>query len=444
VKKYLFLFGAVFASGVYAQSDSLCEGSRVENTIFSCQVKKKTLSICASTNLSKTSGYIQYRYGINGGKMDLEFPTQSQKPSDFFLIGIETNYTYGDLNWLRGTKGEFSYVVYSNFMHKGNEESGVKVFKNSKMIANLKCDEPDESFEVSQFEDILKKDKVNPDGEDYSYKSSEPEDAAPQVSTQSVITPALVAIPTPVTSSQESRYPSANLPKTQRNIGILAVSANRQCLPYQQTRANSGRQANSIDVAYTTFYEIAMDGDSGDAAEIQLDASTQSEMQSIHLNAHEGLSEDASKLALTCANALKEYSSFILGEEKARNVIAKYEADIAVAKKEEEFKASPAGQLIRVYKDYLFLKMCYERRKDYALVYLTKPEFDRVNQDVRKKEADLLRVNPGLAKQKDSLWNEATKNYSSKPFPEYDGAMRVLCQSALTEFAVEVPVKKGF
>jgi len=43
--------------------------------VFSCPVKRsnKIVSLCSSAKLAKTSGYLQYRFGLPG-KVELEFP----------------------------------------------------------------------------------------------------------------------------------------------------------------------------------------------------------------------------------------------------------------------------------------------------------------------------------------------------------------------------------
>ena len=62
---------------------SLCAAS--EQIIFSCSLKRPTkiVSLCASQDLSKTRGYLQYRFGIPG-KIELEFPKDRQATQQAF------------------------------------------------------------------------------------------------------------------------------------------------------------------------------------------------------------------------------------------------------------------------------------------------------------------------------------------------------------------------
>src|SRR5258708_2469424 len=76
------------------RSNSLC--ARGEQTIFSCAVKRsaKIVSLCASRQLTRERGYLQYRFGLPG-KVELEFPkdhqaTQQQfRYSHYFLFQVD-------------------------------------------------------------------------------------------------------------------------------------------------------------------------------------------------------------------------------------------------------------------------------------------------------------------------------------------------------------------
>ncbi len=62
---------------------SLCiEGEQI---IFSCQLKRATkiVSLCASADLAKERGYLQYRFGLPG-KIELQFPQDRQRPQQNF------------------------------------------------------------------------------------------------------------------------------------------------------------------------------------------------------------------------------------------------------------------------------------------------------------------------------------------------------------------------
>ncbi len=52
-----------------------------EQVFFSCSlVNSKTVSLCGSQNLTRTAGYLQYRYGKKGN-LELEFPREKNSSS---------------------------------------------------------------------------------------------------------------------------------------------------------------------------------------------------------------------------------------------------------------------------------------------------------------------------------------------------------------------------
>jgi hypothetical protein len=64
---------------------SLCSSD--EETIFSCRTKRKTYEVCASKDLSATSGYMQYRAGLNG-KAEFVFPRERLVPVGHFRFRL--------------------------------------------------------------------------------------------------------------------------------------------------------------------------------------------------------------------------------------------------------------------------------------------------------------------------------------------------------------------
>jgi hypothetical protein len=73
---------------------SLCKG--VDKTIFSCPFKNgKTVSICASADISRDAGHLQYRFGKLGQVPELVFPAKRQgRVNDYFWFypnGFDTS-----------------------------------------------------------------------------------------------------------------------------------------------------------------------------------------------------------------------------------------------------------------------------------------------------------------------------------------------------------------
>ena len=77
MKRQLILICAVLSITAMAQSKPAapthCKAD--ERVVFSCPFKHgKTVSLCASADLTKTTGTLQYRYGVVGRKPELVFP----------------------------------------------------------------------------------------------------------------------------------------------------------------------------------------------------------------------------------------------------------------------------------------------------------------------------------------------------------------------------------
>jgi hypothetical protein len=110
------------------QANSLC--ARNEQILFSCAVKRseKLVSLCASRELAKDRGYLQYRFGLPG-KVELAFPkdrkgTQQQfHYSHYFRFQVDRTEINFQLNG-------YEYSIFDDY--NGEEkpvtsEQGVSV-----------------------------------------------------------------------------------------------------------------------------------------------------------------------------------------------------------------------------------------------------------------------------------------------------------------------------
>jgi hypothetical protein len=133
---YLFI-GAVV--GIQAETDSHC--IKTESVIFSCQIKDsdKIFSLCASKDISDTSGYIQYRFGrLN--KVELTFPNDRLHSQKRFLYRHYFRSQVDRVEIAFVNHGE-KYTIYSYYEGDGEgtpvEEKGVRVGN-----VDLQCKEP--------------------------------------------------------------------------------------------------------------------------------------------------------------------------------------------------------------------------------------------------------------------------------------------------------------
>jgi hypothetical protein len=136
----LLLFAAPPPPGRAASAPTLCETG--ETVVFSCATGARVASVCASNYISKTSGYLQYRFGQKD-KVEMSYPLATAKPAELFESGTLI-YSGGGGAWLRFSNGPFRYSIFSaigKWGPKGQpaEAAGVFVEKDGRNVANLPC-----------------------------------------------------------------------------------------------------------------------------------------------------------------------------------------------------------------------------------------------------------------------------------------------------------------
>ena len=109
-----------------AQAGSLAVNSlcgKGEKVVFSCPVKRstKTLSLCASAKLSKTEGYLQYRFGVPG-KIDLEYPNDRTGSREAFSYSHYFRAKV-DLTEISFSVNGYGYTVFDNY--NGEEKPAI-------------------------------------------------------------------------------------------------------------------------------------------------------------------------------------------------------------------------------------------------------------------------------------------------------------------------------
>jgi hypothetical protein len=95
------------------QPNTLC--AKDERVIFGCRLKRpvKIVSVCASKNLTRETGYLQYRFGLPG-KIELEFPKDRQRTLEKFDY---THYFRAqfDLTEINFTVDGLNYSVFDDY-----------------------------------------------------------------------------------------------------------------------------------------------------------------------------------------------------------------------------------------------------------------------------------------------------------------------------------------
>jgi hypothetical protein len=108
-----------------------------ERVVYSCPTtNSKLISLCSSSTLTSSEGYLQYRFGP-AGKPELIYPATREHPSKHFQLG-GIMYSGGGGAYLKFVNGEYTYKVFS-YINSSGEAAGVVVSKSGKRIAELYC-----------------------------------------------------------------------------------------------------------------------------------------------------------------------------------------------------------------------------------------------------------------------------------------------------------------
>jgi hypothetical protein len=117
-------------------SNSFCHAD--EAVLFSCSAGAKQISVCASPDVLKKTGYIAYRLGRPKQQPEIDFHPPNQKTIDTFSY-LSSGYAKGNTTLLQFAIGEFTYQVFSEQHVFDWSGAGVVVNKDKKRVAYLLC-----------------------------------------------------------------------------------------------------------------------------------------------------------------------------------------------------------------------------------------------------------------------------------------------------------------
>ncbi len=140
---------------VFICSSAVCHGSQQwalceahEKLVFGCVTGKKVASICASPDVTSTTGYVQYRYGTVG-RLELVYPDHRKPPKGHFFFS-RTDYSGGEENRIRFNNDGYDYVVFNNTVRTNfkagepnnpQESAGIFTRRTGKTSRPRKCDD---------------------------------------------------------------------------------------------------------------------------------------------------------------------------------------------------------------------------------------------------------------------------------------------------------------
>ena len=135
------LLVALFVTAAPVPPQSLCNVN--EQTVFSCATKPsgKIVSLCSSPELTKDTGYLQYRFGLPK-KIELEFPQKRQQTQQAFKYSHYFRAQV-DLTEISFTSNGYQYAIFDDYNGEerpARSEQGVRVMPpNNGKEVTLTC-----------------------------------------------------------------------------------------------------------------------------------------------------------------------------------------------------------------------------------------------------------------------------------------------------------------
>ncbi len=131
-----------WASHGASPAPSLCASG--EKVVFTCKLKGKTASLCASTT-AEGGPAVQYRFGTSR-RIELRFPSAPQPPSELFWLST-TMYSGGGEARIRFRNGDTDYILFDQTVRTGfggapNDPqftSGIATRAGGKLTSVRKC-----------------------------------------------------------------------------------------------------------------------------------------------------------------------------------------------------------------------------------------------------------------------------------------------------------------
>ena len=111
---------------------SLCDAE--QTAIFSCKIRGRIASLCASRDLGPGKGVMAYRFG-KPGAIELAYPEPGTAPSKAFTAAVVDRGDY-----VRFVRNGTSYKLYSLVLQGRSPFAGIRIEENGRKVADLRCD----------------------------------------------------------------------------------------------------------------------------------------------------------------------------------------------------------------------------------------------------------------------------------------------------------------
>lgn len=131
------LFASVPIQADAREATSATHCTDAEQTLFSCSTGRKRVSVCASTDLARDDGFVQYRFG-EPRHAEIVLPSAGHAWRAATHGGVLT-FSGGGGAYLAFASPPYRYVVYSAIGQGWGSRAGVVVEKQGRRVASLPC-----------------------------------------------------------------------------------------------------------------------------------------------------------------------------------------------------------------------------------------------------------------------------------------------------------------
>lgn len=133
---------ALFAPSAYAAT--LCAPDEV--VVWSCETTQKLHSLCASKDLTRTTGYMQYRAGRRGD-LELEYPEVKQPAAGLFHLTLLPRGAV-----IEFSNGHYTYDLREHLVGR----TSIVVARNEEMLGIIECEVPSDTLTLTETLNLLK------------------------------------------------------------------------------------------------------------------------------------------------------------------------------------------------------------------------------------------------------------------------------------------------
>lgn len=143
IKHLALLAGLLGFCGIVSANDTLCALS--EKVIWSCRAGQKRLAVCASSDLSSSTGYMQYRV-MKGADLEFAYPSGLRHPRSLFLLSLLPRGAS-----LTFRNGEYQYAIYEPLMGPAT----IDVARGERPLATITCATATDGLTLTTTQELL-------------------------------------------------------------------------------------------------------------------------------------------------------------------------------------------------------------------------------------------------------------------------------------------------